>query len=93
MLEVPLYILLVAIAIMSIIGFVVMAYDKRQAVNGEWRVRNDCNYFLAIFFGAPGVLLAMVVCRHKIRQWRYWVMVVVGLIVDICLLIAFLVSN
>ena len=80
--EGPLYILLVAIAIMSIIGFGVMKHDKEQAVNGGWRVSNDCNYFLAIFFGAPGIGLAMIVYRHKIRQWRYWAVVVAGLILD-----------
>ena len=78
----PFYILLLAIAIMSLIGFLVMKHDKEQAVNGGWRVSNDCNYFFAVVFGAPGVLSAMIVCRHKIRQWRYWVAVVAGLIGD-----------
>lgn len=89
--ETPLYLTLAAVSIMSIIGFIVMAYDKRQAVNGEWRVRDDTNYLIAILFGAPGVLLAMGACRHKIRKWQYWLVVVIGLIIDGSLLIAFLV--
>ena len=87
------YILLTLIAIMSVIGFIAMGYDKNQAVNGGWRVRNDYNYFLAIVFGAPGVLLAMMTFRHKIRQWPYWVVVVIGLVIDLSLLITFLVHK
>ena len=81
MLSEQFYILIVVIAIMSIIGFVVLAYDKWQAVRGGWRVSNNCNYILAICFGAPGVLLAMMVFHYRVRKWRYWVMVAIGLIV------------
>lgn len=87
--ETALYILLAVIAIMSIVGFGVMAYDKRQAINGGWRIPNNHNYILAIVFGAPGVLLAMMVCRHKTKQWPYWLVVIIGLVIDTSLFIAF----
>ena len=75
-----------AIMVMSVVAFVAMAYDKSCAMNRARRVPNVYFYIISVAFGAPGVLLAMKLCRHKTQQLDYWFFVTVGIILDIYLL-------
>jgi len=56
------------VCIMCAAGFVVMAYDKLQAILGGWRVPERELLFIALMGGALGVLLAMIILHHKIRK-------------------------
>ena len=78
--------ILPAVAVMSGVGFVGMAYDKNCARNRSRRVPNVNFYLISLAFGAPGVLLAMKLCRHKTQKPKYWFFVTVGIILDIYLL-------
>ena len=73
---------LIPILVMSIVGFLVMTYDKYQAINEGWRVRNVQNYILAIALGAPGVFAAMIIWWHKIHHCGYFIVVAIGLGLD-----------
>ena len=66
---------LVVWAIMSVVAFVVYAYDKLQAKTGGWRVPEKTLLLLALLMGAPGALAAMYTIRHKTRKPVFTVLV------------------
>ena len=69
----------------NIVTFVIFAVDKARAVRGEWRIRESTLLLLALAGGSAGALLAMVVCRHKIRKAKF----VVGVPAMLALQVAF----
>ncbi|KAF2650145.1 DUF1294-domain-containing protein [Lophiostoma macrostomum CBS 122681] len=66
--------------IASSITFVFYGYDKMQARNLEWRVRESTLQFLALVGGWPGALLGQHYFQHKTRktafQLPFWAIVV-----------------
>ena len=48
-----------------------MLWDKNQAENGDWRVRERTLFLLALFFGALGIYAGMFTFRHKTKKWYF----------------------
>jgi uncharacterized membrane protein YsdA (DUF1294 family) len=57
--------------IASGITFVYYGYDKMQARNLEWRVKEVTLHMLALAGGWPGALLGMHYFQHKTRKTRF----------------------
>ena len=55
----------------NIITFVMYALDKIKAKAGAWCISEFALMILAVIGGSAGALLAMIVCRHKIRVPRF----------------------
>jgi uncharacterized membrane protein YsdA (DUF1294 family) len=72
----------VAYAVMSLITFVVYAFDKSAAKTQRWRTSEATLHMLALIGGWPGALLAQQWLRHKSskRVFRtvFWTMVVLN---------------
>ncbi len=66
-------------AIINIFSFIIIGIDKKRAIKNEKRIKEGYLLFLAIIFGAPGILLGMLSFRHKIRT----IYIVIG--VSICI--------
>ena len=66
--------------IISSITFAFYGYDKMQARNLEWRVRETTLHFLGLIGGWPGALLGQHYFQHKTRktafQIPFWAIVV-----------------
>lgn len=77
-LSLPLVILYIYAAL-SIVTFIVYAYDKSAAKAGRWRVSESNLHLLALAGGWPGAMLAQQLLRHKTikRPFRvtFWVTV------------------
>lgn len=56
------------VAAASALGLLLMAYDKRQAVQGRRRVAERTLLTVALIGGTPGVLAGMWLMRHKTRK-------------------------
>ena len=54
--------------IINIFAFVYMGIDKAKAINNKRRVPEVHFLFLAIMFCALGILVGILVFRHKIRD-------------------------
>jgi len=59
------------LGIMTIIGFLVMAVDKRRAVRGGWRIPERTLFIIAALGGALGVWMGMELMRHKTRHTKF----------------------
>ena len=77
---------LAIIAIMNIVAFVLMGYDKKCARQGKWRVPEKRLFLVTACFGGLGGVLGMKVFHHKTQHWYFKVFFPVLLIVQIALL-------
>ena len=66
-------------AVMSVVTFVVYAWDKRAAKKERWRVRERTLHLLELLCGWPGAMVAQNLIRHKSRKVSFrvvfWLMV------------------
>jgi uncharacterized membrane protein YsdA (DUF1294 family) len=67
--------LLVYIAVMSLIVFVLCGSDKRRAIKRLWRISEKTLLVTGLCGGAPGLLLGMIVFRHKTRRLKFRILV------------------
>ena len=64
-------IILYWILLMSSIGFILMGYDKRKAINHEWRIRERTLWLVALFGGGIGSYIGMRIFRHKTQHTSF----------------------
>ncbi len=76
------------LAVLNLISFGLMAYDKRCARAGKWRVPEKTLFLAAACFGGLGGVLGMTICRHKTKHWYFRVFFPLMLAVQIALLAA-----
>ena len=79
-------IVLIVLAVLNIVSFGLMAYDKRCARAGKWRVSEKALFIAAACFGGLGGVLGMVLCRHKTKHWYFKLFFPLMLIIQIVLL-------
>ena len=80
-------IIAIALAALNLFSFFLMAYDKRCARKGKWRVSEKVLFLAAACFGGLGGVLGMQLCRHKTKHWYFQVFFPLMLIVQIALLV------
>ena len=59
-------------AAMSLLTGALYALDKARAMSRGVRVPERILLLLGFLGGAPGAILAMLLCRHKTRRWYFW---------------------
>ena len=74
------------LAVLNLISFGLMAYDKRCARDGKRRVPEKTLFLAAACFGGLGGVLGMQLCRHKTKHWYFNVFFPLLLVVQIALL-------
>lgn len=61
----------IVLVLLNLLSFSLMAYDKRCAQTGRWRVPEKTLFIAAACFGGLGGVLGMVLCRHKTKHWYF----------------------
>ncbi|MBO4836502.1 MAG: DUF1294 domain-containing protein [Clostridia bacterium] len=79
-------VLIIALAVLNLISFGLMAWDKRCARTGKWRVPEKTLFLAAACFGGLGGVLGMTLCRHKTKHWYFRLFFPVLLIVQVVIL-------
>ena len=74
------------LAVLNLLSFFLMAYDKRLAKTGRRRVPEKTLFLAAACFGGLGGVLGMILCRHKTKHWYFRLFFPLFLIVQIGLL-------
>ncbi|SFG12473.1 DUF1294 domain-containing protein [Neptunomonas qingdaonensis] len=69
--------------VISVITFIIYAFDKSAAINGRWRTKESTLHLCAILGGWPGALLAQQKLRHKSSKqdfrFVFWITVILNL--------------
>ncbi len=81
--------ILIYFAIINLIGFLMMWYDKHQAKWGNWRVPEKTLFMITFLGGGIGTLIGMYTFRHKTKKMRFVIGFPTILISEICLIIYF----
>ncbi|MBQ6174200.1 MAG: DUF1294 domain-containing protein [Clostridia bacterium] len=82
----PILIAAAVLLILNLISFGLMAYDKRCAKVGKWRIPEKTLFLATACFGGLGGVLGMFLCRHKTKHWYFRLFFPVMLAVQIVLL-------
>lgn len=64
-------IIILLLAVMNIVSFLFMAWDKRCARRKLRRIRERTLFLAAGLFGALGGVMGMFLCHHKTRHWYF----------------------
>lgn len=75
------------LGLVNVFAYLLFAEDKRRARLGLWRIPESTLLLAALLGGSAGALLAMQVCRHKTRKWKFRAGIPVILIFQVMLLI------
>ena len=59
------WIVAAALAVANVLSFALMAFDKRRARTGQWRVPERTLFLAAACFGALGGVLGMLLCATR----------------------------
>ena len=82
-----LLVLAALIAVLNVVSFCLMAYDKRLAKQGKWRVPERTLFLAAACFGGLGGVLGMQLLRHKTKHWYFQVFFPLFLVLQIAAII------
>jgi uncharacterized membrane protein YsdA (DUF1294 family) len=69
------------LVVVNAVTFGFYAFDKRRAINNEWRIPELQLHALSLAGGAIGAAIGRRLCRHKIRKWSFTFVILIGLAV------------
>ncbi len=72
--------------IWNIAVFFIYALDKLFAKKELWRIKESLLIVIAFLYGAAGALCSMVIFRHKIRKWKFKILIPTALIINALML-------
>ena len=67
----PVILIGLALVLLNLGSFALMAYDKRCAQAGKRRVPEKTLFLATALFGGLGGVLGMILCRHKTKHWYF----------------------
>ena len=79
--------------LVNVVGFAVCAADKRAAIRNKRRVRESTLFLLALFGGAAGVYISMMIFRHKTRKMKFKVLIPAILCAQAALILWIILQN
>lgn len=59
------------LATINILGLVMMAWDKKRARSGSWRISEKNIMLVALTGGSAGIYLGMRLFGHKTRHFKF----------------------
>ena len=80
-------VLICYLTLTSVLAFFLCASDKRRARKGGWRVPEKTLFLLSAMGGATGMLLGMLLCRHKTKHLSFMILIPLFLLLWLILLI------
>ena len=66
----------------SLVTFLFYGFDKQRAKNEKGRIPEAVLHILTLIGGTPGALIGQIVFRHKTKKWRFQMVLVVIVILQ-----------
>ena len=73
---------LVTLLFWNIAVFITYAVDKYKAKHQLWRIPEKILLIFALLGGGLGALLAGKLVHHKTRKWYFWVIWILGIMIE-----------
>ena len=77
----------IVLLVWNLFTFLVMGLDKRKAVKGRRRISESTLLALAFLLGAPGILAAMPIFRHKTKKVLFLILVPLAIVVNVLMVV------
>ncbi|WP_051531045.1 DUF1294 domain-containing protein [Clostridiisalibacter paucivorans] len=58
--------------IINIFAIINMFLDKKKAKNQEWRIKESTLIITAFLGGASGIMIGMIIYKHKLRKKKFY---------------------
>ena len=88
-----LYTYLILIAINSFIAFLLFVIDKRKAIKGTTRIKEETLLMISSFGGGLGAILGMFISNHRtnlLKKWHFYVTELLSLACNIIIILLML---
>ncbi len=80
---------IIYIVLINIIAFGAMYWDKKRAIKGKWRIKENTLLLLVLLGGGIGAIAGMYTFRHKTKKMAFVIGFPLILICQIILIILF----
>lgn len=80
---------IIYIVLINIIAFGAMYWDKKRAIKGKWRIKENTLLLLVLLGGGIGAIAGMYTFRHKTKKMDFVIGFPLILICQIILIILF----
>ncbi|RNB86059.1 DUF1294 domain-containing protein [Brevibacillus panacihumi] len=84
---IPIWVSVAGFALVNVYAWVLMAWDKQQAIQHRFRIPEASLLLAAALGGGTGALLGMFVHRHKTKHLRFVLLVPLFTLIQILLLV------
>ena len=68
---------------LNAVSFLLMAYDKYQAIKRKWRISEYTFFVLSCLGGWVGILMAMRFIHHKSKKTSFFIKIMLGVIISL----------
>lgn len=69
--------------IINVLTFCLYFIDKRLAIKQKWRISEDVLLIFALFYGAIGAVMSMLLFRHKTRKTKFIIAIPVFILINL----------
>lgn len=67
------WLLLAYIGVISLIGFILPAVDKRKAKKDKWRIQEKTLFIVSLLGGSAAMYISMRIFHHKTKHKRFMI--------------------
>lgn len=78
--------LLIALVIWNVLTFLLMGYDKYQAIHHQWRVPEKTLLTAAFAMGGAGCWAGATVFRHKTRKTQFRILLPLATVLNLAII-------
>lgn len=79
-------VLYIYLIIINIVAVIVTVHDKRSAVKGNWRVKENTLLLIAALGGSPAMYITMLLIRHKTKKMKFMLGIPLILIAELAVI-------
>lgn len=79
--------MLIYLIIINIISFILMIFDKKQAIRKKYRIPETSLIIISFLGGSIGTLLGMIIAHHKTRKPKFIILIPISILITILIII------
>lgn len=86
------YLFICYIAVINLYGIFIMHEDKKRAKKHQWRISENTLMFISLILGSLGILLGMILFRHKTKHAKFIIGVPIILLSQVYIIFQYIIK-